>query len=97
MWLDAVSAGMQAALARQRLSAVNIANARSSGYRTYRVVPGRGAPAGGPEVRSEGTGAATDLVAETVNQISTRQEMALFAAVLGRRDQAVGTLLDLRA
>lgn len=97
MFLDAVSAGMQAALARARVSAVNIANARSEGYRAYRVVQTEGAPGAGPQARVERTDAPTDLVAETVSQITVRHEMALYAGVMRRQDRMVGSLLDLLA
>ena len=97
MILDAVSAGMQAALTRARVSAVNIANLRSEGYRAYRVVQTEGEPGAGPQTRIERTDAPTDLVTETVSQITVKHEMALYAGVMRRYDQALGSLLDLLA
>ena len=97
MFLDAVAAGMQAALARSRVSALNIANARSEGYRAYRVVQSEGPSGSGPETRVERTDAPTDLVDETVSQITVKHEMALYAGVMRRQDQMLGSLLDLLA
>jgi hypothetical protein len=95
--LNALAAGMQAALTRSRVSALNIANARSDGYRAYRVVQSEGAPGAGPSTRVERTDAPTDLVDETVGQITVKHEMALYAGVMRRQDQMVGGLLDLLA
>jgi flagellar basal body rod protein FlgG len=95
--LDAVAVGMQAALTRSRVSALNIANAHSEGYRAYRVVQFAGPPGSGPETRVERTDAPTDLVDETVSQITVKHEMALYAGVMRRQDQMVGSLLDLLA
>jgi flagellar basal body rod protein FlgG len=95
--LDAVAVGMQAALTRSRVSALNLANAHSEGYRAYRVVKFSGAPGSGPETHVERTDAPTDLVDETVSQITVKHEMALYAGVMRRQDQMVGSLLDLLA
>ena len=97
MILDAVAAGMQAALTRSRVSALNIANLRSEGYLAYRVVQTESAPGSGPETRIERTDAPTDLVAETVSQLTVKHEMALYAGVMRRQDRMIGSLLDLLA
>lgn len=97
MSIDAVCAGIQAALTRQRVSAVNIANQLSEGYRAYRVTQREGAPGAGPLVEVARTDAPVDLVAEIVTQLTTRQEVALYAAVLGRQSRTLGSLLDILA
>lgn len=97
MGIDPVSAGIQAALARQRVSAVNIANQLTEGYRAYRVVQTEGAPRSGPEHRVERTDAPVDLAGEIVSQIASGQEVALYAAVLRRQHETVGRLIDMLA
>ncbi|MHB8079562.1 MAG: hypothetical protein ACYDIE_09925 [Candidatus Krumholzibacteriia bacterium] len=97
MLLDAVAAGMQAALTRSRVSALNVANLRSEGYRAYRVIQTEGASGAGPETRIERTDAPADLVAETVSQLTVKHEMALYAGVVRRQDRLIGSLLDLLA
>lgn len=97
MLVDAISAGIQAALVRQRVSAVNIANQLSEGYTAYRVTQREGTPGGGPVTEIARTEAPVDLVSEIVTQLTTTQEVSLYAAVLGRHDRTVGSLLDILA
>ena len=97
MLIDAISAGIQAALVRQRVSAVNIANQLSEGFTAYRVTQREGEPGAGPLVEVARTDAPVDLVSEIVTQITTEQEVSLYAAVIGRQERALGSLLDVLA
>lgn len=97
MTIDTSLAGIQAGIARMNVSAVNIANLRSSGYRAYRVVQTESAPGEGPAVDVQRTDAPPELATEAVELLIAKRDIEANLAVLHRQDELLGTIVDVLA
>ncbi len=95
--MDAALSGIRAALQMADVSAQNIANLRSAGYRAYRLRQSAAPDFGGVRASVERTDAEPDLAVELVGLIEARSQLAANVHVLRRENEMLGTLLDVFA
>ena len=93
--IEAIS-GIQAAFVRMAVSAHNVANINTEGFRASRVFQ-RERIGGGTEAYVRQTDAPTDYATEAVEQIVSKHMVKANAAVIRTHDQMIGSLVNILA
>lgn len=97
MLTDACVSGIRAAATHLSVSAHNIANVNTDGFKAYRAVS-REQPIGqGVRVFVEGTEHATDLAEEMVEQVLALRYAQANRRVFRAQNEALGRLVDMWA
>jgi flagellar basal-body rod protein FlgC len=98
MSITALSSGLAGMLSSQRaldVSANNIANASTPGYKAERV--GVTQPSSDTVTLTGASDNGTDLATEIVSQISSKASFDASAKVVKTADEVLGTLIDIKA
>lgn len=97
MSINTSLAGIQAALARLDVAAMNIANLRSQGYHAYRAHQAEGAPDSGPRVQVERTDDPPELTTEAIDMLAARHDLTANLIAFRRQQEALGSIIDILA
>jgi flagellar basal body rod protein FlgG len=101
--LDAATSGIKTVIAREEVSANNVANISTRGFSQTDALQTNMSPAGvkisslRTTPNSESLDSNTDLTKEMVNQVINKNELAANVKVIQTQDKMMGALLDIIA